>query len=282
MYRKDGLRNAVFFEAEGMAGGTAGGGAPAGGPGSQAGSGDGGAATPDLVQAAAAAAASQGGQSAGSGGSDPAGASTPYWPEGLPETLNALKGANDRETIDKLAGKIKDAPAAPAKAEDYKLALPEEFTKRYGDLSKDPVVPIWRQIAHKNGMTETQFNGAISELYSELSSKGLIEEPIDPKTELEKLMPKHGAEASRVAQASARINGVAGGVNGLVTRGVLSKTEGNMVLALAATADGVVTLEKLFKSMGEHGLQGGGQPADNMTDHERRMRAMFPSMAKST
>ena len=206
----------------------------------------------------------------------------PFWPEGLPETLSGFKGANDRETIEKLAGHLKDAPKAPAKPDDYKLALPDEFTKRFGDLSKDEVLPIWRQVAHKNGLNEQQFNGAIAELYTELSTKGLLDESIDVMAELDKLAPKHGDPVQRKAQASARINGVANTITGIVTRGVLSKAEGNMVMALAARADGVVTLEKLFKTMGEHGLQGGGEGGAQPSEHERAMRSMFPSMTKSS
>jgi hypothetical protein len=187
-------------------------------------------------------------------GAPPADGAASYWPEGLPETFAGFKGQTDRETIDKLTGELKGQPRAPEKPDDYKLALPEEFTKRFGDLSKDEVLPIWRQVAHKNGLTDQQFNGAISELYGEMLTKGLIEEPIDVGAELEKLAPKSGDPVSRKAQASARINGVANNVNGMVTRGVLSRTEGNMVLALAARAEGVVALEKLFKAAGEHGL----------------------------
>jgi hypothetical protein len=43
----------------------------------------------------------------------------------------------------------------------------------------------------------------------------------------------------------------------------------------------VVALEKLFKAAGEHGLQGGGHTSGSdkhISDHERAMRAMFPSM----
>jgi hypothetical protein len=267
-----------YFEAEGVGAG----GAPASG----AGASDAGAAadTPDLVKAAAEA-DKQGGDAAAKPGADagnPAGAGTVYWPDGLPETLNGFKGTSDRETIDKLAGHLKGLPQPPAKPEDYKLALPAEFVKRYGDLGNDEVLPIWRQIAHKNGMSEQQFNGAISELYSELSEKGLLDETIDVMAELEKLSPKHGDPLTRKAAASARINGVANTINGLVGRQVLSRSEGNIVLALAARAEGVMALEKLFKAASEHGLQGGGQGgAQQGTEHERAMRSMFPSMHQS-
>lgn len=274
----------IFREADGSgAGGASGGdGASAGGE-RASDTGGAGSATPDLVKAAAENKPANGQNSAQGGGSDPAGAAAAYWPEGLPETLSGLKGANDRETIDKLAGHLKDAPRAPEKPDGYKLALPEEFTKRFGDLSGDEVLPIWRQVAHKNGLTDQQFNGAISELYAELSDKGLIDEPIDVMAKLEKLAPKHGDPVTRKAQASARINGVASSVDGLVNRGIFSKTEGNMLLSLAARADGVVVLEKLFKAASEHGRQGGGQDAGGgkaQTQHERAMRSMFPTMSK--
>lgn len=268
------------FNAEGVGGGGApgGAGAPAGGGTQNAGAQSAG---PDLVKAAAEAGA--GAQSgSGSGGNSQAAAAAAYWPEGLPETLSGFKGANDRETIEKLAGHLRDAPKPPGKPEEYKLALPEAFTKRFGDLSKDEVVPIWRQVAHKNGLNEAQFNGAIAELYSELSTKGLLDEPIDVMAELDKLAPKHGDPVQRKAQASARINGVANTINGMVTRQVLSRSEGNIVMALAATAEGVTTLEKVFKAMGEHGLQGGGQPTPSVSEHEQRMRSMFPTMAKTS
>ncbi len=289
------LWDAIFREAEGVGAGGApsGGGAPnpgAASGGKPAGEGGGGngegndsSGSPGLVQLAAGNGepGKTGGEGAAAGGaSDPGGAPAAYWPEGLPDTLNELKGANDRETIEKLTGHLKDAPRAPEKPDGYTVALPEEFTKRFGDLSDDDVMPIWRQVAHKNGLTDAQFNGAISELYTELSERGLIDEPINPQSELEKLMPKHGDAASRTAQASARINGVASTIDGLVTRKWLTKTEGNIVLALAARADGVVALEKLFKAAGQNGLQGGGtaDPHNGLSQHERQMRSMFPSM----
>lgn len=269
-----------FLNGEGGGSGGAG-----GGSGGQGGGGGGGAGAAASLLDMATHNADQNGQEGQQAGQAPAGGSAAaYWPEGLPEALTGFKGANDRETIDKLAGELKGLPRAPAKPDDYKLSLPEAFTKRYGDLANDEVMPIWRQVAHKNGLTDAQFNGAISELYHELMDKGLIDEPLDVQAEFEKLMPKHGDPVSRKAQASGRINGVANTINGLVTRQVLTKTEGNMVLSLAARAEGVVALEKLFKAAGEHGLQGGGQTSaanQHQSEHERAMRAMFPSMSKA-
>lgn len=286
----------AFWEAEGAGAASSGGsgaatGAGAGSPspgkdgaGAASGGESGASDLPDLVKNAAAANGSPGGQDgAGSAGNDPGGAATPYWPEGLPETLGALKGANDRETIEKLTGRLKDLPAAPEKPDGYKVELSEEFTKRFGDLGNDPVLSIWRDIAHKNGLDNRQFNGAISELYQQMSDKGMLDTIIDPKAEFEKLMPKHGDPVSRATAANARITGVANKIGGLVSREVLSKAQGNIFLSLAATADGIGTLEAIFGAMGEHGLQGGGDGGgkdSGRTQHEKQMRAMFPSMSK--
>jgi hypothetical protein len=239
-----------FLNVDGGGGaGSGGGGSGAGGEsGGQGGGGGGGAGAAASLIDMAKPDAGQKGQDGQPGGQAPAsGSPAPYWPDGLPEPLAGLKGQTDRETIDKLAGELKGLPRAPAKPEDYKVALPEAFTKRYGDLGNDEVMPIWRQVAHKNGLSEAQFNGAISELYQALSEKGLIDEPLDVGAEFEKLMPKHGDPVSRKAQASGRINGVANTITGLVNRQVLTKTEGNMVLSLAARAEGFPTPEAVLR-----------------------------------
>ncbi|MFP4539147.1 MAG: hypothetical protein ACLFPA_12705, partial [Dichotomicrobium sp.] len=182
-----------------------------------------------------------------------------YWPEGLPESLAGYKGENDRETIDKLTAALKDQPAAPEKPEGYQLDLPKEFTDKYGDLSEDEVLPIWREIAHKQGMSNAQFNGAIAELYQQLNDKGILQEPIDPQAEMAKLAPKGADPVQGKAQAAQRIRAVSDQIEGLVSRGVLSRVEGNIATSLAADAAGVMTLEKLLARGGEHGAQGGGR-----------------------
>ena len=191
-----------------------------------------------------------------------------YWPDAAKELADKYRGVDDKSTIDRLIKEIAEAPRAPAKADDYKLALSEDLTKRYSDLDNDPVLSIWRDVAFKNGLTDQQFNGAISQLYGELIQKGLIEPPLDTNAEIEKLMPSRGTPIEREAEAMRRINGVHNQLTGLVQSGTLSRKEANMVQALAATADGVMTLEKLFTRMGEHGLQSGGRPSGVLSKDE--------------
>jgi len=204
-----------------------------------------------------------------------------YWPEGLPEHLAELKGKTDQETIDKLAGKLSEQAQPPEKPDGYELSLSDAFKEKFGDLSDDEVLPIWRDIAHKNGLSNEQFNGAISELYSQLSEKGILDEGINVQEEMKKLAPGVADPVQAWGQAAKRINGVTDQVEGLVKRGVLNRTEGNVVTAMAASAEGVMALEKVLKLGSEQGLQGGGQGGGanaGKSDYQQRLESMYPSM----
>jgi ABC-type transporter Mla MlaB component len=203
-----------------------------------------------------------------------------YWPENLPETLADLKGENDRETIDKLTAKLQEQQtAAPESPDKYELALPEAFTNKFGDLSDDEVLPIWREIAHKQGLSNEQFNGAIAELYQQMSDKGILDEPMDIQAEFAKLAPKIADPVQAQAQGTQRIIAVSDQIKGLVQRGVLNQTEGNIVTSLAATAEGVIALEKLMKLGANEGPKGGGEGAKDTGDpQEKALRALYPTM----
>jgi ABC-type transporter Mla MlaB component len=203
-----------------------------------------------------------------------------YWPENLPDTLADLKGENDRETIDKLTAKLQEQQtAAPESSDKYELALPEAFTNKFGDLSDDEVLPIWREIAHKQGLSNEQFNGAIAELYEQMSEKGILDDPIDIDAEFAKLAPKTADPVQAKAQGAQRIRAVGDQVSGLVKRGVLNQTEGNIVTSLAATAEGVIALEKIMKLGANEGPKGGGEGAKDTGDpQEKALRALYPTM----
>jgi hypothetical protein len=207
---------------------------------------------------------------------DPA---APYVPEGLAETL---RGKTDRETIDKLAAEIGKRGAPPAKPEEYQLELSPEMAKIYGDMKDDPVLPLFRQVAHKHGLDNKTFNGLFSDLHQEMAKAGLIED-IDDDAELAKLEPKSGDPAARRAEASKRLNATYGQLKGFVTRGVLSAAEFKALSASLVVGEGVLGLEKILKLLpAEHGLQPGGAPAaDGMTEHERALRTMYPTMFKN-
>jgi hypothetical protein len=219
----------------------------------------------------------QGQDGAGAGGEAQA-----YWPENLPDTLADLKGDNDRETIDKLTARLQEQQtAAPESPDKYELALPEAFTSKFGDLSDDEVLPIWREIAHKQGLSNDQFNGAIAELYQQMSEKGILDDPIDIDAEFAKLAPKTADPVQALAQGAQRIRAVGDQVSGLVKRGVLNQTEGNIVTSLAATAEGVIALEKLMKLGASEGPKGGGDSAKDSGDpQEKALAKMYPTMRR--
>jgi len=244
----------VVFNLDDGAGGAGGG---------AGGAGDAGGGKGRMAALAGEAGAGDGGGAGGEGGAasaatGTAGAGTPYVPEGLDERF---KGANDRETIDKLAGEIAGRPKAPAKAEEYTLTLSEKQTARFGDMKDDPVLPIVKSVAHAAGLTNDQFQNMFTGLYEGMLEKGLLDEGIDPQQYIEALAPKGGDPATRKAQAARRANDVLGNLNGLVTRQVLTKSEANLLQAVGDLPQGVIALEKVFKHFGVTGVQGGGQGA---------------------
>jgi hypothetical protein len=204
----------------------------------------------------------------------------PYYPEGLPENL---RGANDRETIEKLAKEIMGRPQPPAKPEDYKIELPEELAKKVGDLENDEVLKLWRGVAHELGLTQQQFQDAFVKLHQKMSEAGLLEEPVDYQAEIEKLAPKVGDPKVRLQQAAQRVNKIANAVKAWQTRGIIDKNDAVILSLMYANADSVKAFEKILALIpGEHGIQGGGQGAgDGLTDHERAMRSLYPSMFAS-
>jgi len=256
--------------------------------GTQAGTGEGDASKSDPPPAEtalskAAREAEAGGGDQGNAASD-GGEAQVYWPDGLPEHLAELKGKTDQETIDKLAGKLGEQARPPEKPDGYELSLSDDFKQKFGDLSDDEVLPIWRDIAHKNGLSNEQFNGAISELYSQLSENGILDDPINVGEEMKKLAPGVSDPEQVKARAGKRINAAVGQVEGLVKRGVLNRAEANIVTAMAASAEGVMALEKVLKLGGEHGLQGGGEGGGanaGKSEYQQRLEAMYPSMNKS-
>jgi len=232
----------------------------------------------ELFQVLRAVDGAEAGMGAGEAGNED-GAGEVYWPESAPEHLAELKGQNNQETIANLASKLSEQPQPPEAPDGYELSLPDDFKEKFGDLSDDQVLPIWREIAHKHGLSNEQFNGAIAELYAQVSENGLLDEPINVEEELRRLAPGVSDPVQARGQAAKRVNAAIDQVQGLVKRGILNRAEGNVVTALAASAEGVVALEKLLTLATEHGLQGGGQGGDGLDERDRRLQSLFPSMS---
>lgn len=246
----------------GGTGGTAGGAAGAGGDGGGGGGAQPGTGGQSLSQQVGALAGAQGDGGpakeqppAGQGQQPPAPGSA-YYPEGLPDTF---RGLSDKETIDKLYADYSGRPKPPAADKDYKFEPSQDFVKSYGDLKDDPALPVFRKIAHKNGLDQGQFNAMIQDVYQEFEKSGLIEGPLDAEAEVAKLAGDKGAARDRYVKAHQRIAAVEQFVKGLQTRGEITKNDAVILGSMAASADAVIAFEKIMRLIpGEHGLQTGG------------------------
>lgn len=208
---------------------------------------------------------------------------TPYRPKGLPDTL---LGKSDRETLDNLVKDYGARPQPPPAAKDYKLELAPELAKKLGDLDKDPVLPLWRDVAHKNGLSQQQFQASFIDLIGALDKAGLLADPIDGAKEYQGLVDEAGKTARDPAAAkqavATRMAGAKASLADLAARQVLSKAEAGIAEALLATGDGVRFLEKAMTAMGGQpkGLDAGGNaPGDTRTPLEKSLAVMFPTMA---
>ncbi len=211
---------------------------------------------------------------------------TPYVPEGLADNF---KGANDRETIDKLYADIKGRPAPPEKASDYKIELSEDFTKKFGAFNEkdNKVLDVLRDTAHELKLDQATFNAIVPKFYEKLDAAGLIEMS-DPAAETEKLvnaLPKELKGLSRVdklTRVAKMANDAGAGVQALEANGVLTKQQATLLAGHIESAEGIGLVTALLSAIGEKGLQpGAGGGGQQLTEHERAMRAMYPTMFKN-
>ena len=168
-----------------------------------------------------------------------------YYPKDIPETW---KGKTDQETIDNLAKHIGQMPKAPEKASDYKLELSPEMSKVFGDLSKDPAMLVFRDVAKKHGLSQQAFEGVFKDFYGQLVEQGVWRPQTE--TEFHKVFEELGGDikdpVQRRAEGARRLQSAQTSVDGLVTRNVITKTEADLMKALTVETDGVVLVEKLF------------------------------------
>ncbi len=203
-----------------------------------------------------------------------------YMPEGLPDTF---KGANEREIIDKLWKAHSDAPKPPAAATDYKLEMPKEL-QAFLDPAKDPVLPLFRDVAMKVGLTQTQFQGAIAGLYSVMAEKGLLQQPVDLNAEFAAIGGVEGDTASRVQRGIAKIQDLETKLTGLATRQQISKDHAAALVGMMVDRTSTAAIERLLSLLpAELGVQGGGAPGGQGgqgTELERSLAAMYPTMLR--
>lgn len=151
----------------------------------------------------------KGGQSQG----QQQGGAAPYRPEGLPDHLF---GKDEKDTIDRLLGAYKGARgslgergALPDKPDGYRLEASEKLKPYVENFDKDPVFAATREIFHKAGITDKQFNAVVGPWLEKLIDGGLVDAPVDVQAQLMSLAPASAAtldDAGKKAEATKRIN----------------------------------------------------------------------------
>lgn len=228
--------------------------------------------------AAAAQQQQQGQQQQGQQGQQPPPAAAPpsaYVPEGLPESF---KGANDRETIDKLYGHLAKLPKAPEKADAYTFQPPKELD---GIVSAE-TLPIYRQVAHKYGLSQEQFQGAMNDIFGEAMKQGLIEPAVDLNEVFASLGDGKGDKAAQIVAGQKAVLAVVDEIKSLETRKALSKEQAALLSGeMLGSADAVRAVSALLKLIPkEAGQATGGTAADGpANEREKMLRAMYPTMA---
>jgi hypothetical protein len=227
--------------------------------------------------------AGDGGDSAGgSGGDGLAPPAEAYFPEGLADNL---KGTNDRETIDKLAGALKgyrerdthkDVPEAPEGyfsidgIPEQAFKLDDRFKAHFENFGTDPGMKAAAAIAQKHGVSRPVFLEAMQASMSALSEAGILEPMLDTEAERAALLPethKNAPKAEQDKAIDARMNDNLAFLDLMASNKGLPKEAAEYAsLMLADSAKGHQFLEWLRGSIqggdgtgpGAHGGNGGG------------------------
>lgn len=199
-------------------------------------------------------------------------------PQGLP---SEFAGGNADETLGKLLGgyndlntrfggmrdKLSRMPAAPEKADMYAFEPGDNLKPFFGDLSNDPVFGSARNAAHKHGLSQEQFSGFISDVYSPLVEQGLLSAPFDPGAELKSFQTATGLDTRATQETLVATETFAKGLASQLkdVPDSLKNDVNAMLLGMTDTAAGNVLLRALSGRLGENGIRvegdGGGEGA---------------------
>lgn len=218
------------------------------------------------------------------------GANAGAWklPDGIPEHLKADKPEDfatklfddwkkQRGNAQTLAEKFKPAE----KVDDYKFEPSDKIKPFVGDLAKDPVFGVAREMFLKAGVPAAMFGPVVGGLYEALADKGMLPKPYNPVGEVKAFLGDEAAHMNE-EQLQARITPIVdaanGWVDGLVASKVLDKTTANELHALADTASGLralVALQNHFKT-GDALKPGGEQGSPGVTRADLAARQRDP------
>lgn len=209
-------------------------------------------------------------------------AMAPYFPEKLDEKL---RGATDRETIDKLVEALGGVPKAPANVDGYKLDLTAEQKQRFGDLDKDPAWGVVREAALKAGVPAATLQSFFIETYGSLVAKGLMPKPLDLASEAAKLAPAGERDGQAVMRAAAqRVVAIANDIVATGQQAGLTDQATNRLLGwVYQSADNAIAMEKLLGQIRRgSGVASGGPAGTGKADDPMAfLRAMYPTNYKN-
>ncbi|MGV1900123.1 hypothetical protein ACQZ6V_07520 [Agrobacterium sp. 22-3674b3] len=232
---------------------------------------------------------SEGGGGGGGGGNE--GGNGGGWtpPQGLP---SEFAGASADETLSKLMGgytdlntrfggmreKLSKMPAAPENPDMYTFEPGDNLKPFFGDLSKDPAFTSARTAAHKHGLSQEQFAGFISDVYSPLVEQGVLSAPFDPAGELKTFSSATGLDAKGTQEALVANETFAKGLSAQLkdVPEALKNDVSGMLMALTDTAAGNVLLRALSGRLGENGIRisgDGGQQGALTADDLKKLDA---------
>ncbi|HCJ71018.1 hypothetical protein [Agrobacterium pusense] len=214
----------------------------------------------------------------GGGGGNESGAWSP--PQGLP---SEFAGASADETLGKLLGgytdlntrfggmreKLSKMPSAPEKPDMYSFEPGDNLKPFFGDLAKDPAFASARTAAHKHGLSQEQFAGFISDVYSPLVEQGVLSAPFDPAGELKTFSSATGLDNKGTQEALVANETFAKGLSAQLkdVPEALKNDVNGMLMALTDTAAGNVLLRALSGRLAENGIRisGDGGPQGALT-----------------
>lgn len=214
----------------------------------------------------------------GAGGGGGGGGNEWSAPQGLP---SEFAGSNADETLGKLLtgytdlnnrfggmrDKLSRMPAAPEKPDMYTFEPGDNLKPFFGDIAQDPAFASARNAAHKHGLSQEQFAGFISDVYSPLVEQGVLAAPFDPASELKTFQSATGMDQRATQEALVASEAFAKGlINQLKDVPETLKNDVSlMLLGMTDTAAGNVLLRALSGRLSENGIrvegQGGGEGA---------------------
>lgn len=182
-----------------------------------------------------------------------------YAPKGMPDHF---LGKTDQETIDLLMDGYKGArdelakkgtivKDVPKTADGYTLEIPEDMKDKVmkpGEDGKDPILELFKPIAHKHGIGQKAFQDVVLELSKVVAEKAAANDGGEGEEALADFEYKEYGGADK---AKPLIDGVSVWAKGLKNQGKLDDADIAEIGIMSTHSQGLKTLVKLREMTGE-------------------------------